>query len=152
MGLGLLTVTRDLPLDDSLVLRAITHLVVDIGIIALPGGSFVGTFGHGHVVDVPGPECAGFLLSPRLLGLGTRDFHCLEAAVGIQGHAFRVLLIVLTPSNAPKCRGSKRGTHRPPGWRPRTRGDKIGGVPKGKGLEIAQKVAVRTPCALTLPQ
>ena len=49
----------------------------------------------------------------------------LEAAVGIQGRAFRLLLIVLTPSNAPKCRGSKRGTHRPPGWRPRARGDKI---------------------------
>ena len=67
----------------------------------------------------------------RGLVLGARDFHRLEAAVGLQGHAFRLLLIVLTPSNVPKCRGSKRGTHRPPGWRPRTRGDKIRGVPQG---------------------
>ena len=45
---------------------------------------------------------------------------------GPMTRAFRLLFIVPTPSNAPKCRGSKRGTHRPPGWRPRTRGDKIG--------------------------
>ena len=52
VGLGLLTVTGDLLHDDSLVLRVITHLVADVGIRALPRGSFVGTFGHGHVVDV----------------------------------------------------------------------------------------------------
>ena len=49
-----------------------------------------------------------------------------DSTVRIQGRGFSLLLIVLTPSNAPKRRGSKRGTHRPPGWRPRTRGDKIG--------------------------
>ena len=62
----------------------------------------------------------------RGLVLGARDFHRLQAAVGIQGRAFRPLLIVLTPSNARKCRGSKNCTHRPPDWHPRTRGDKIG--------------------------
>ena len=31
------------------------------------------------------------------LVLGARDFHRLEAAVGLQGHAFGLLLIVLTP-------------------------------------------------------
>ena len=56
----------------------------------------------------------------RGLVLGARDFHYLEAAVGIQGCAFRLLLIVLTPSNAPKCRGSKRGTHRGGGGGPCT--------------------------------
>ena len=30
----------------------ITQLVADIGIKALPHGSFVGAFGHGHIVDV----------------------------------------------------------------------------------------------------
>ena len=38
----------------------------------------------------------------------------------MQRRAFRLLLIALTPSNAPKCRRSKRGTHRPLGWRHRT--------------------------------
>ena len=44
--------TGDLLHDDSLVLRVITHLVADVGIRAHPCGSFVGTFGHSHVVDV----------------------------------------------------------------------------------------------------
>ena len=52
MGPRLLTVTRDLLHDDSLVLCVITHLVADVKIRALPRGSFFGTFGHGHVVDV----------------------------------------------------------------------------------------------------
>ena len=69
--------------------------------------------------------------SSRGLVLRARDFHRLEAAIGIQGHAFRLLLIVLTPSNVLKCSGNKRGTQRPLGRRPRTHGDKIGGVPQG---------------------
>ena len=51
-GLELLTVTRDLLQEETLVLHVITHLVADVGTRALPRGSFVGTFGHGHVVDV----------------------------------------------------------------------------------------------------
>ena len=111
-------VTGDLLHDDSLVLRVITHLVADVRIRALPRGSFVGTFGHGHVVDV------------LLVAVGCyhrpdgRD--PMEVAVRIRERAFTLLLIVLTPSNAPNCRGSKRGTHRPQGWHTGTCGDKIG--------------------------
>ena len=53
--------TGDLLHDDSLGLCLITHLVADVGITALPHGLFVRTFGHGHVVDVPRPECIGVL-------------------------------------------------------------------------------------------
>ena len=191
------------------MLHVITHLVADVGIRALLRGSFVRTFGHGHVVNVllvavgcyrrpdghtvhfgpiwllwthdPNQNAHGSFCHriSRGLVLGARDFQRLEAAVGIQGRAFRLLLIVPTPSNAPKCRGSKRGTHRPPGWHPRTRGNKIGPCyltpafsgaqmwadwlhnccllwgPTGVGIGNSPKScpvhALRAPCAPTLP-
>ena len=45
----------------------------------------------------PGQNAQGSFChrSSRGLVLGARDFHLLEAAVGTQGHAFRLLLIVL---------------------------------------------------------
>ena len=172
--------TRDLLHDDLLVLCVITHLVVDIGIRALPRGSFVGTFGHGCIachrwmlspsrwprytfrlcmtaVDPqPGPECTGVLLSPQLLRLGTRSprFPPFRGYGQNMGTCFRLLLIVLTPSNAPKCRGSKRGTLRPPGWRPRTHGDKIGPSYLNPAFSGAKKWAdwLHNRCLLRVPQ
>ena len=93
----------------------------------------------------PRPECARVLLSPRHPLPGTRSprfppFGGCRPNTGT-GTCLQLPLIVPTPSNAPNCTESKRGTHRPPGWRPRTRRDKIGPSYPTPAFSGAQKWA-----------